>query len=178
MNRQVTLPTAVLHGLAELDLIERLLKTGHHFSTTSVAMHNVNLPRELCTGAYDAVEMLYVETFSGDKSLNVFELRKSHTLLTIYECSVLVHARQIGAALITSEGSLIKAAGQMEIETLDFTWVFYEMMAHSLITTPQACEAACRLQVMFNSSGRISNEMKHFLNANRYNKRKCLIQVA
>lgn len=178
MNRQVSLPTAVLHGLAELDLIQRLLKTGHQFSTTAMAMHNVNLPRELCTGTFGAVEMLYVETFSGDKSLNMFELRQSHTLLTIYECSVLVHAKQSGAALITSEGSLIKAASQMKVETLNFTWVFYEMMARSLITTPQACEAACRLQEMFNSSGRISNEMKHFLNANRYNKRKCLIQVA
>lgn len=178
MNRQVSLPTAVLHGLAELDLIQCLLKTGHHFSTTSVAMHNVDLPRELCTGAYGALEMLYVETFSGDKSHNVFELRKSHALLTIYECSVLVHAKQIGAALVTSEGSLIEAARQMKVKTLHYSWVFYEMMAHSLITTPQACEAACRLQEMFNSSGRISNEMKHFLNANRYNKRKCLIQVA
>ena len=135
----------ILIDLIEADLLGLWFRLGIETYTTDLVRYEIKLEAQRRTLDYFVeAGLLKVET-STPETLSLASQVKEEHKISMADASTFVLARSLGAALLSGDDSLRKAAKASDIEIRGVFWVFDRLIAEKLLSNSEACLRLTRL---------------------------------
>lgn len=125
----------ILIDLIKLELVGHFFRLDWEFHCTDLIIENelYDTQKAILIPYIDSGK-LQVQAVSGDDLMKIISTQSESPQLSDKDCSALLYAQKLNAALITSDNALRKYAKTMHVEVHGHLWVFDALIDQGHIT--------------------------------------------
>ncbi len=131
--------------LFEIDLIETFFKLKLDLHTTNLVINELDFEQKTALEKQVAKKKLTVKKLNETELENLKRKEITSTKLTKQDVSVYAYAKELNAAILTSDNRLRKEAKEKGFEVHGILWVFETMISEKLMKPKKASDKLTEL---------------------------------
>lgn len=128
----------ILIDLLKLNLLDIFLQLEYDFQVTDIVFSEIQEDNVDDLETFIDQNLLTRQSFSFEELIQIQRIAGNYPALSIADCSCLYLAEKQEAILLTGDGALRRIAEERAIPVHGMLWVFDELLAHGLISRPDA----------------------------------------